>query len=155
MRNDTHGRNHAWRTGAVLLGLAASLAQAAAPEWSVPRDARIEKLEARIEEGHENDYMKEHCDYFTLTAEETLVYLRSAQPLPMEEVHERVDWTPCIVRGTLVSGKGKRRKEVRFDISATLAAHIYEPGKPLAYLVCEGTCEERMNKIIEKHVHGK
>ncbi|RKH39665.1 hypothetical protein D7X12_22985 [Corallococcus sicarius] len=139
----------------MLLGLAASLSQAAAPQWSVPRDARIEKLEARMEEGYENNYMKEHCGYFTLTAEETLVYLRSAQPLPTEQVHDRLDWVQCIVQGTLVSGKGKHRKEVRFEISASLAAHIYEPGKPVAYLICEGTCEERMNKIIEKHVHGK
>lgn len=136
---------------AVLIGLASTIAQAAPPRWSVPRDARIEHLEARMEEGTENSTDQEHCGDFTLTAEETLTYLRSATPIPEEEVHDRVDWVGCVVRGTLVAGKGKQRKEVTFTISATLAARLHDPVNGLRYLVCEGACESKMNAIIEKH----
>ncbi|NOK12807.1 hypothetical protein [Corallococcus exercitus] len=153
MRSDTQRRKLRRQAGTVLLfGLAASLAHAAPPRWSVPRDARIEHLEAGMQKGFEDNYMKEHCGDFTLTAEETLTYLRSATTITEQEVHDRVDWLPCVVRGTLVSGKGTQRKEVPFEISATLAAHVFEPGKPLAYLFCEGACEAKMNAIIEKHL---
>ncbi|NBD12002.1 hypothetical protein [Corallococcus silvisoli] len=38
------------------------------------------------------------------------------------------------------------------DISATPAAHLFEPGKPVAYLLREGACAATMNALIEKHV---
>ncbi|NOK34584.1 hypothetical protein HMI49_15390 [Corallococcus exercitus] len=140
-----------WAGMAVLMGLAASLAQAAPPRWTVPANARIEHLTAGMEEGTEHSTDKEHCGSFKLSAEETLTYLRSATPVPEADVHDRVEWVGCVVRGTLVSGKGKQRKEVTFVISATLAARLHDPVNGLRYLVCEGACEAKMNAIEEKH----
>ncbi|MBZ4371150.1 hypothetical protein [Corallococcus sp. AS-1-6] len=137
-----------WAGMAVLMP---TLAQAAPPRWTVPANARIEHLTAGMEEGTENSTDKEHCGDFTLSAEETLTYLRSATPIPEEEVHDRVDWVGCIVRGTLVSGRGQQRKEVTFVISATLAARLHDPVNGLRYLVCEGACEAKMNALIQKH----
>ena len=137
---------------AVLAGLAATLAQAEPPRWTVPANARIEKLTAGMEEGTGNSTDKEHCGDFTLSAEETLTYLRSAAPVAEAEVHDRVDWASCVVRGTLVSGMGKQRKETTFVISATLAARVHDPVNGLRYLVCEGACETKMNALIEKHL---
>ncbi|RKH07440.1 hypothetical protein D7V97_21300 [Corallococcus sp. CA053C] len=138
----------------MLLALTAPLALGAtptpAPTWSVPADARIEHVEAGMQKGQEDNYMKEHCGDFTLSAEETLIYLRSAKVLPEAQVHDAFDWLPCVVRGTLVSGK-KPRKVVGFEISALFTAHIYEEGKPTTYLVCEGACATRMEKILVSH----
>ncbi|RKG75511.1 hypothetical protein D7W79_20180 [Corallococcus exercitus] len=136
----------------VLAGLAATLAQAEPPRWSVPANARIEHLSAGMEEGAENSTDKEHCGYFKLSAEEALTYLRSATPIAEQEVHDRVDWASCVVRGTLVSGKGKQRKEVTFVISATLAARLHDPVNGLRYLVCEGACETKINALVEKYI---
>ncbi|RKH39520.1 hypothetical protein D7X55_27555 [Corallococcus sp. AB049A] len=131
---------------AVLIGLVGTLAQAAPPRWSVPRDARIEHLEARMAEGPDRD----HCGDFTLSAEETLTYLRLATLIPDVEVHGRVEWVGCVVQGTLVSGKGKQRKEVKFEISATLAARLDAPVNGMRYLVCEGACDAKMTALYEK-----
>ncbi|WP_434299951.1 hypothetical protein [Corallococcus exiguus] len=140
-----------WAGMAVLMGLVPTLAQAAPSRWTVPANARIEHLTAGMEDGaHRTD--KEHCGYFKLSAEETLTYLRSATPIPDEDVHDRVDWAGCIVRGTLVSGKGTQRKEVTFVISVTLAARLYDPVNGLRYLVCEGACAAKMNALIEKYI---
>ncbi|WP_147450152.1 hypothetical protein [Corallococcus carmarthensis] len=152
MRRNPQGMKlRRWTGMAVLAGLAATLAQAEPPRWTVPANARIEHLTAGIEDGsHSTD--KEHCGYFKLSAEEALTYLRSATPIPEEEVHDRVEWAGCVVQGTLVSGKGKQRKEVTFVISATLAARLHDPVSGLRYLVCEGACAAKMNAIIEKYI---
>ncbi|MCY1047264.1 hypothetical protein OV208_38560 [Corallococcus sp. bb12-1] len=152
MRTHIHGRR-SWRwVGALLLGLVAPTTLAAEPTWKVPRDARIENLEALIQPGSENNEdVKAMCGGFTLTAEEVLIYLRGARTFSTEQEHEKGSWFPCVVRGSLVSGKKKQRKAVTFTISAILTARIEEPGKPTVELICEGACEERMTKIILKH----
>jgi hypothetical protein len=135
---------------AVLLVLAAPLVHAGAPRWTVPRDARIENLEARPEKGREEEAVRQHCDDFKLTPEQALFFLRSATWVSLMDAHHRVDWAPCIVSGTLVSGTAKKKRTVEFKISASYAALLSEDGKALGYLVCEGACETKLTALLEK-----
>lgn len=109
--------------------------------WRIPEDARVEELAATTPRPGDRASDWEHCGDFTMTAHEVLELLRNSRVLSQTEAHYHVDWAPCGVTGRLRSSS-EPRWDLRFRISATLAAEILE-GERSFYVLHEEDYQDR------------
>src|SRR5258708_16790691 len=83
--------------------------------WSVPPHAKISGIARGTLAGYENHRDVQYCRDFSLSEQQVLAFLRNAKPISPHERHYDFDWSPCVVRGKLISDKD----EATWEISAT------------------------------------
>ncbi len=129
----------------ICAALGVTLARAAPQSearWSLPPHAKISSIEKGILAGYENHPDVRYCHDFSLSEQQVRAFFRNSKLIGPNEQHYDYDWSPCVVRGRLVSDKD----EATWEISATLVGHLqWRDGRELVL-----GCNKRCTAIVYK-----
>ena len=96
-------------------------------------DYKIEGVKEGISQGHEKHPDAKHCGKFKMTEKEIRKFFAKSKDITPREKHDKYDWNPCQVTGTIVNGKEK----ADFIIYGSKIAELKYPDGKKQWLGCK------------------